>query len=164
MRTATSLALWALLGLPGCVNFIDTTAPTPGDDDATGGYGADETWSWCRDEVVGWLEFGSTSGELAAGDVTVGPQGTGFFRDAYFMDAGPSGRIRVTMSSAAFDTFLYVFDATDCTQMAFNDDGGGSTNSLVTLTAAPGRDLVIFATSYRSSAVGGYLLDVEGLW
>jgi Tol biopolymer transport system component/heme/copper-type cytochrome/quinol oxidase subunit 2 len=67
--------------------------------------------------------------------------------------------LTVNMRSNNFDTYLYLLDANG-REIAYNDDGGTDTNSLLTYTANAAGTYYIRAYSYVGNGSGNFSLDV----
>lgn len=74
------------------------------------------------------ISIGQTvNGNLTTNDC---PADDGTFYDVYSFSATAGQRIAISMSSGDFDTFLFL-NRPDGSLLAFNDDGGGGTNSRI---------------------------------
>ncbi len=100
---------------------------------------------------------GSVEGSLAEGD---GKGAGGATADAYRFSGQEGQRIRIDMSSEAFDTYVELFDANHVS-LAEDDDGGGEgTNSRLTFTLPRSGTYFIEARAFTEST-GGYSLAVS---
>lgn len=75
--------------------------------------------------------------------------------------APQAGTYTIHTTGSDFDTVLYVRDGS-CVgeELACDDDGGPSTQSLLTVTLAAGQDIVIFADGYSANS-GSIVLTIE---
>jgi hypothetical protein len=84
----------------------------------------------------------------------------------YWTYQGKAGeRLRITMSSDAFDTFVSIgtVDGTSYNELAGNDDGTDGTNSLLEFTLPNDGTFVIRAKALSGESEGAYRLKVEKL-
>ena len=95
-------------------------------------------------------------GELASGDRVL--RG-GEYYDTYTVRVPSGQRLRVTMHSEAFDTYLIVKRPGG--EQEDNDDAGGSNRSQIVFTTERSGPFEILATSYRDGATGRYTVIVE---
>ncbi len=96
-------------------------------------------------------------GELRAGDRTL--KG-GEFVDYYTVEALPGQRLRVDMSSSAFDTYVIVKDPRE--EQTENDDAEGARgHAIVDMETAEAGTYTIMATSYQKGETGAYELSIE---
>lgn len=72
-------------------------------------------------------------------------------------------RVSITMRSTDFDTYLTVLQNRQgqLVPMKHDDDGAGGTDSRVYLEVLQDGEYLIYASSFSSSALGGYTLAVE---
>jgi len=111
------------------------------------------------------IAIGQTlSGALAAGDCRY-PTGSNWFSDAYSFNGLAGQQIAISMSSAAFDTWIALIGPNG-SQLTFDNDGGGGTNSRIPATTgfftlpATGT-FVIQASSNIENATGAYTLSLS---
>ena len=104
----------------------------------------------------------TASGSLASGDCTQGARGSSYYTDRYSFTATAGQKVSLQLSSSAFDSFIYLKNASG-TVLTSNDDGGGGTNSRIpatsgyyTLTTAG--TYTVEVTSYASGKTGAYTL------
>lgn len=107
------------------------------------------------------------SGETLIGELSVrdGQLGDGSFYDLYSYTGRAGERVTVTVRSDDFDTWLSVGTpegAGGFTELEFDDDGAGGTDSRVTLTVPSGGRLLIRANSLIEGATGRYSIAVQG--
>ena len=110
------------------------------------------------------LSYGQTlEASLAPSDATSTIR-TGSHADCYTFSAAPDDQIVVSMTSGEFDTYLYLMDPTGQV-IAFNDDGGGGTDSRIPeagAVAIPATGIYsIEATSFFSNQTGTYSLTLQ---
>jgi Bacterial pre-peptidase C-terminal domain/Putative binding domain, N-terminal/Viral BACON domain len=113
------------------------------------------------------LTFGQTvNGTLATTDCRATFRGNSY-TDSYSFQAGAGQQIAISMSSTAFDTYLYLLGPTG-TITAENDDIvlGVNTNSRIPvngfLTLPAAGTYTIEATSFDANAIGNYTLTLTG--
>jgi hypothetical protein len=104
----------------------------------------------------------SVSNALASGDCTTGTRGTSYYTDRYTFNGVPGQSVSIQLTSAAFDTYVYLKNPAG-TVITSNDDGGGGTNSRIpatsgiyTLPAGASGVYVIEVTSYSPFGAGTY--------
>jgi len=97
------------------------------------------------------------SGSLAASDRTLK---SGEYVDYYTVQALPGQRLRVDMSSSAFDTYLIVKSPSE--KQEENDDAEGQAgHSIVDMVTAEAGTYTILATSYKKEETGAYQLTID---
>lgn len=109
----------------------------------------------------GSLVIGSTlRGELNDVDPT---DEYGSFFDAYRFQAYDGQRVRITLTSNEFDTFIYLGQMTDGVFAGelSDDDGLSDTNSRLDFTADGRNEYVLRVRSYSPGETGEYVLSVE---
>lgn len=100
---------------------------------------------------------GSVEGSLAEDD---GKGIGGATADSYQFSGREGQRIRIDMSSNAFDTYLELFDASQVS-LAQDDDGAAEgTNSRLTFTL-PRTDIYVVEARAFTEATGGYTLSIS---
>lgn len=78
-----------------------------------------------------------------------------------FQFAGVAGQtVTIDMTSAAFDTYLFLLDPTPVA-VDGNDDFGGSTNSRIVFTLTVTGTWTVGATSLAASQIGSYALSLQ---
>jgi uncharacterized protein YjdB len=87
--------------------------------------------------------------------------GTNRYRDVYTVYLSAGSVITVTMRSTAFDALLELWAAGATVRSAFNDDGGGGTDSRLTFTAPTSGFYLIRCTTFDAGAVGLYYLTIN---
>jgi hypothetical protein len=104
----------------------------------------------------------TVNGTLAASDPLLDD---GSHYDLYEYRGRAGDRIRITMRSSAFDAYLAggVLQGGDLSVADTNDDGGGGTDSQLTVTVEASGVYVIRANSLSSGQTGAYTLSVEAL-
>ena len=109
------------------------------------------------DERVSWSEVPVTiEGELTPSNVNE----FGEPADRFLLTGVPSGeRVRVTLSSDAFDTYLYLLEPSGDI-LDSNDDADFDTDSALAFVSS-GADVVIEATSFGGGDSGPYVLRIE---
>jgi hypothetical protein len=110
----------------------------------------------------GAIAFGQTvNGTLQSGDCTLSSGGS--FFDAYTFSGNAGQQVSITMTSLQFDTYLYLLQPGETTISGAtiqDDDGGGGTDSRITVTLASTGTYTILATSFVSGATGSYSLSL----
>jgi alpha-tubulin suppressor-like RCC1 family protein len=112
------------------------------------------------------IAFGAThTGSLASTDCRSGTRGTNYYVDRYSFSGEAGQQISIQLTSAIFDTYLVLKNASN-TVITFNDDGGGGSNSRIpassgTYTLPTTGNFIIEVTSYSSLKVGAYTLLVN---
>ena len=109
----------------------------------------------------GSVVVGSTvRGELGGDDAQ---DEYGSYFDAYRFTAAEGERIRITLTSNAFDSFLYLGRMTDGMFEGewSDDDGLSDLNSLLEFTAPEAGEYVIRVRSYGPGETGEYVLTLE---
>jgi hypothetical protein len=113
-------------------------------------------------ECSGGPELGlganATTGRLEAGD---GLDVDGAFLDRYSLAIQSGATVRVTMRTAAFDSFLWLRTSGGGT-IESNDDGGGGLDAQITRTLGRGC-YIVEATSLGAGFTGDYTLVAESL-
>ncbi|MBN8553702.1 MAG: PPC domain-containing protein [Caulobacterales bacterium] len=89
----------------------------------------------------------------------------GMTYDGYAFDGTAGQRLRVTMSSTEFDTFLLVglHGEGGLAAIAENDDAGGNTDSAITITLPSDGRYEVWASSYAIGETGAYTLTLTDL-
>jgi subtilisin len=105
----------------------------------------------------------TVNGSLADTDCRY-PTGGDHFSDAYTFTGTAGQQIAVSMSSTAFDSFLYLLGPSGA-EVASNDDGGGGTNSRIPATSGfftlpSSGTYTIQATSFSAATAGTYTLSL----
>jgi hypothetical protein len=83
--------------------------------------------------------------------------------DRWYFSGTNGQELEISLSSLAFDTYLELHSASDDSLLAFNDDNGGSTNSLIEFTLAQDGDyyIVVKMLSTASGVDGSYILALN---
>lgn len=113
--------------------------------------------------IRGSIALGATAnGTLASSDCDAGDS----YFESYTLNVAADTTIDITMTSGVFDTYLVLLrvraeDVDSLDLLAFDDDGGGGTNSQITavpLLAA--EDYLVIANGYAYADVGAYSLTI----
>jgi hypothetical protein len=138
-RTSRTFSLLAgLVGLSSCGG----DSPTDNSLDCSGGSP---------------LSIGAgVTGTLQAGDAL---DIDGAYLDRYALEVGQTGTVRITMTSAAVDAFLWLRSPSGSVLTADDDSGGGS-DARITQSLSRGCYLVE-ATTFFEGETGGYNLIAE---
>ncbi len=109
--------------------------------------------------AVSEIRAGATAvGRLEPGDSTVGDS---TYADVFLFRPRTSGAVIIDLTSADFDAYLILQDATGHVLMTDDDSGTGS-NARITYTVTAGRTYRILANSYGGSRdTGTYRLSVR---
>lgn len=106
------------------------------------------------------------SGRLQAAGCPVGARGASYYTDRYTFTGTPGQQVTVFVSSANFDTYVYLRNPSSSV-ITSNDDGGGGTNSRIpatsgsyTLPAGSSGVYTIEVTSYSANASGSYTVNL----
>jgi Zn-dependent metalloprotease len=101
------------------------------------------------------------SGSLATTDCTSTTRPTAnCYYDNFTFSATAGTAYTITLTSSAFDTYLYLLSGT--TVLASDDDGNGGTNSKIVYTPSASGTLTIHCTSYSAGATGAYTVSLTG--
>ncbi|MFN0165697.1 MAG: BACON domain-containing protein [Bryobacteraceae bacterium] len=107
----------------------------------------------------------SVSGALGPGDCASLYRGSGYFGDRYYLVGTAGQQIRIDLTSADFDAYLYLA-APNGIPVAEDDDSGGSTNARIppagTFTLPSSGVYVIEATGFYAGSTGAYSLQLTG--
>ncbi|MET0623332.1 MAG: Calx-beta domain-containing protein, partial [Pyrinomonadaceae bacterium] len=113
------------------------------------------------------ISFGQTAnGTLSTTDCRAVNQ-SGSYADRYTFGGTAGQQIVISLSSAAYDTYLYLY-APNGTLAASDDDGGGNTNSRIpavsgAFTLPATGTYTIEATSFTSGVTGPYALTLQSV-
>jgi hypothetical protein len=116
----------------------------------------------CGNCTLSEVDFGQTiNGILSPSDCAA----AGKYQDQFTFSGIAGQQISVSMSSTAFDTYLYLLDSAGQV-IAEDDDGGGGTNSRIPqnngfFTLPTTGIYTIKASSYFAGAVGSYSLNLS---
>jgi len=107
------------------------------------------------------LACGQTvSDSLAAGDPSSTQRGQGFYADYYSVNGMAGQQVTISLSSAAFDAYLYLKDPSGAVVASANDSNGTS-NAQIVFTPATSGVYILEATSYSPGATGAYTLSLR---
>lgn len=111
------------------------------------------------------IAFGVLNGSLATTDCTNGARGASYYTDRYSFTAAAGQQISILLTSAVFDTYVYLKNSSG-TVLTSNDDGGGGTNSRIpatsgTYTISTAGTYIIEVTSYATQNTGVYTLQLN---
>jgi len=101
----------------------------------------------------------STAGVLVNGDdmsAAIDPSNDVDYYE-YVADAGQTVTFQ-THAGTVNDTKMWIYEADCTTQLAYNDDGGGSFYSLINYTFTAGGTYYVKVSGYSSANVGEYIL------
>ncbi|MDX2033045.1 MAG: DUF4394 domain-containing protein [Blastocatellia bacterium] len=94
---------------------------------------------------------------IAGGDLQTA---AGVLLDGYFFAGTAGDRVQIQISSPSFDPLLLLSRNTG-DPLAFDDNGGGGTSSLLTTQLPATGVYVIVATPFAANAAGGYTLSLS---
>ena len=83
----------------------------------------------------------------------------GDYFDVYSFTAAAGDRARIAMTSAAFNSFLFL-NGNDGVLREFDDDSGGGSNAVIEYQFSAGGTYLIFATPYEPDKFGNYTLSL----
>lgn len=148
-----AVASWTLGATPGQNTVTATAAGLPPVTFTATGTGGDP----CARTTA--YTLGSTvNGSLATTDCRVS---SGEYLDIYTTTLPAAQAVAFTMSSAAVDPWLELYDGSG-NIAAFNDDGTGSGTAAQIKVFAPAGNYFLAASSYEPSQVGAYTLSSAG--
>ena len=108
------------------------------------------------------------NGSLQIGDCTIADLGLDpddiSFADQYVVTLLTSGTLTITLQAAAFDAFLWLFSSsvTAGNFITFDDDGGGGTNSSISVILGPGTYIILANSAFADQAdTGSYMLSTN---
>ncbi len=102
---------------------------------------------------------GTIAGELSSEDID-NPTREGRFADDYDVINLSSGQfVTLNLVSSDFDAYLQLINGDTGEAIAFDDDGGGGTDSQLSFTAANGINYIARVTSFGSGETGNYSLS-----
>jgi len=106
------------------------------------------------------IACGSTnSGQLANTDCFISSD-TSYY-DVYSFDGTSGQQVTITMSSAAFDTFLFLVEPSGSVNASTDHGGGGGTTSRIVYTLTQTGTWFIVANSWLGSQFGAYTLALQ---
>ncbi|MBX2863279.1 MAG: S8 family serine peptidase [Leptolyngbyaceae cyanobacterium MAG.088] len=83
------------------------------------------------------------------------------YKDDYLLVSQTTGEVQLNLDSFQFDAYLQIVDITTGQVLAFDDDGGNSTNAELTFTAEADTQYLVRATSYWAFEIGSYSLTAS---
>ncbi|MEA1052540.1 zinc-dependent metalloprotease family protein [Lamprobacter modestohalophilus] len=98
-------------------------------------------------------------GNLSTSDCTSSVR-SGAYYDNYHFSATSDTAYTIDLTSASFDTYLYLLDSSGRV-LARDDDSGDRLNSRIRYTPTSSATLTIHATSYARAKVGGYQVSLS---
>jgi N-acetylneuraminic acid mutarotase len=121
--------------------------------------------------VVDIAPTSTTGGALAAGDCTFEAlfpgSGDTSLVDQYRVTLSTAGTLTLAMDSVAFDALLLLFSDLQQPPIAFDDDGGGGFNALISLSLGAGTYIIVANSAAVSAVTGAYTLTatfVPQIW
>jgi len=92
-------------------------------------------------------------------------RGSSYYADRYSFSASAGQQVAILLTSAAFDTYLYLIGPSGSV-IAQNDDGGGGTNSRIPSSSGfyslpASGTYTIEVTSYSTNKTGNYTLSLS---
>jgi N-acetylneuraminic acid mutarotase len=132
--------------------------------------GAPDSSAACA-TVVDIAPTSTTGGALAAGDCTFEAlfpgSGDTSLVDQYRVTLSTAGTLTLAMDSVAFDALLLLFSDLQQPPIAFDDDGGGGFNALISLSLGAGTYIIVANSAAVSAVTGAYTLTatfVPQIW
>ncbi|SFR69557.1 pre-peptidase C-terminal domain-containing protein [Halogeometricum rufum] len=107
-----------------------------------------------------WLGCGDTLTKPLESSDETGFRGPNFYHDVIGFEGSAGQNVRISMSSAEGDTYVYLV-APDGEIVAQDDDSGEGTNSLVTATLDADGDHYIVATSWAPETTFEYDISLD---
>lgn len=101
----------------------------------------------------------TNSGQLANTDCFISDDNS--YYDAYSFEGTLGQEVTITMSSSAFDTYLFLIDTTGNNTAAGDHDGGGGTTSRIVFTLNQTGTWFIVANSWLGNQFGPYSLALQ---
>jgi len=101
----------------------------------------------------------TANGQLANTDCFISDD-TSYY-DVYSFDGTSGQQVTLTMSSSAFDTFLFLIDPSGSTTVATDHDGGGGTTSRISFTLTQTGSWFIVANSWLGNQFGAYSVALQ---
>lgn len=104
-------------------------------------------------QVVGVACGSTTNGQLTSADCFL--QDNSYY-DVYSFSGTSGQQVTITMTSSAFDTYLFLVDTTGSTTAAQDDDGAGGTNSQIVYTLNQTGTWFIVTNAFDPNVFGTY--------
>ena len=103
----------------------------------------------------------TTAQRIDTTDCAVAIQSSSYFSDRFRIQLTARQTYTISMSSADFDTVLFLESGPFDDAVALNNDFGGSSNSQITYTPTMSGLYVIAAATFTSGSTGAYTLIVQ---
>jgi hypothetical protein len=100
---------------------------------------------------------GSSTGQLATNDCVLTD---GSYWDAYSFTGAVGQQVTISMSSTAFNTYLFLLRPDGQTDVAQDNDSGGGTNAQITFTIDEAGTWFVIANSLTAGQFGTYTLSL----
>jgi hypothetical protein len=97
---------------------------------------------------------------FTGGEPTDGPRGGSFYK-VYSMSLTAGRSVSITMSSVDFDSYLFLYGGSGCSQVSEDDDTAGSRNALITFVPSATGIHYLIATTYGTGVTGTYTLTTN---
>ncbi|HEX9304620.1 MAG TPA: PPC domain-containing protein [Thermoanaerobaculia bacterium] len=101
----------------------------------------------------------TTSGQLANTDCFIMSDNS--YYDVYSFDGTSGQQVTITMSSSAFDTYLFLIDPSGSNTAATDHDGGGGTTSRIVFPLNQTGTWFVVANSNSGNQFGAYTLALQ---
>jgi len=135
-------------------DYLILATSADGAPDAIGSYqlslntGTLQQLNYSATPVIGSIS--NTDVQTSAGD----------YLDAYWFTGSAGEFVQVKMSSTAFDSFV-ILNASNGDLLAFDDNGGGGSDSLLTFRLPASGNYVLIVTPFEPQRTGAYTLTVN---
>ena len=116
--------------------------------------------------VINIAPASSTNGALTTSDCTIEAlfPGSGdlTFVDQYRITLPSRGSLTIRINSSQFDSFLVLLNSPlQLPEIAIDDDGGGGTDSLISVDLAAGTYIILANSALASPVTGTYTLTID---
>jgi hypothetical protein len=127
---------------------------------AAGGTTTTRTTSVTVPDAAPILPGQTVQGELSSSDTRLSDDS---YADYYAFDGRAGQRVRVTLRSRAFDSYMVFgrLNGSQFTSLESNDDGGGGQDSQVTYTLPENGTYAVRANTLRARQTGAYTIGLE---
>jgi uncharacterized protein (TIGR03437 family) len=133
--------------------YVLFVTSSPDDENATGGYTVRLTANAMQPTSYG----ASVNGAIASGDLQTS---AGDYLDAYWFVGAAGDRVRIRLSSAAFDPLL-LLGRNNGELLAADDNGGGETTAEITATLSETGVYVLIGTPFAPAVTGAYTMALS---
>ncbi|HEY3172072.1 MAG TPA: PPC domain-containing protein [Thermoanaerobaculia bacterium] len=101
----------------------------------------------------------TNAGQLATTDCFISSDNS--YYDVYSFSGSSGQQVTIDMSSAAFDSFLFLLDPSGSNVVATDDNSGGGNNARIVSTLTESGTWFIVANSYSGNQFGAYTLALQ---